>query len=275
MINHRKQRTAAAAICAGLAWLLVVGTAADGLAQGWGVSISRPAPPKQPAATAEPASTAPEAAVPEERKVSSEPNDPLEGLNRITSGFNWMLRQLVIDPVIDGYQAITPDEVQDAVSNVVSNLTEPLTAVSSLVQGDFENAGTAAGRFIVNTTVGIGGIRDPATGYGMEQRREDLGQALGAHGVPAGPHLVLPIIGPSNLRDAPGDILAGIISPIPLAGQVGTGMVTYSEKQDAVRDIIDSVIDPYIVERNAYEQRRDFVVHNGRNFPVPDIGEIE
>jgi phospholipid-binding lipoprotein MlaA len=158
---------------------------------------------------------------------------------------------------------------------VVSNLTEPLTAVSSLVQGDLENARTAAGRFIVNSTVGLGGIRDPATGYGMEQRREDVGQMLGAHGVPAGPHLVLPFIGPSNLRDAPGDILAGLFSPIPFAGQLGAGMVSYSDKQDSVQDIGDSVIDPYIVERNAYEQRRDFVVHNGRNFPVPDIGEIE
>ena len=252
--------------------MLVVGTAADGFAQGWDVTISRPEPPRQPAATAEPPLTAPESA--SETAEPKEPNDPLEGMNRITAGFNWVLRQLVIDPVIDGYQAITPDEVQEAVSNVVSNLTEPLTAVSSLAQGDFENAGTATGRFIVNTTVGIGGIRDPATGYGMAQRREDVGQALGAHGVPAGPHLVLPIIGPSNLRDAPGDILTGIFSPIPLAGQAGTGMVTYSDNQDSIRDIGDSVIDPYVVERNAYEQGREFVVHNGRNFPVPDIGEI-
>ena len=84
------------------------------------------------------------------------------------------------------------------------------------MHGDFDNAATATGRFLVNTTIGIGGIRDPATDLGMEPRREDVGQALGARGVPPGPHVVLPVFGPSNRRDAPGDILVGLLSPIPV-----------------------------------------------------------
>lgn len=261
-------RPGVAVFCAGVAWMLALGAAGDGIAQGWGVTLSRPEPIERPAPGATPTETAPEAGAP------GEWNDPLEGLNRITSGFNRVLRRLVIDPIVDGYQAITPDEVQQAASNVVSNLTEPLTVVSSLVQGDIENARTATGRFLVNTTIGLGGIRDPATGFGMEQRREDVGQALGAHGVPAGPHIVLPIIGPSNLRDAPGDIITGIFSPIPLAGQLGSGFVTYGDNQEAIRDIGDSVVDPYVVERNAYEQRREFVVYNGQRIPLPDIADI-
>lgn len=204
----------------------------------------------------------------------SETYDPLEGLNRITSAFNRLLRRFVIDPVIDGYQAITPDEVQEAVSNVVSNLTEPLTAVSSLLQGDFENAGTAASRFLVNTTIGLGGIRDPATELGMKQRREDFGQALGAHGVPAGPHIVLPVIGPTNFRDLPGDIVVGLFSPLPLAAQAGSGAVDYADNQDSVKAIGDSVVDPYVVERDSYEQRRDYVIHNGSKVPLPHIADI-
>lgn len=206
---------------------------------------------------------------------TEEPTDPLEGLNRVTSSFNRVLRRFVIDPVIDGYQAITPDEVQEGVSNVVSNLTEPLTAASSLLQGDIDNAGTATGRFLVNTTVGIGGIRDEATGLGMEQRREDIGQALGAHGIPAGPHIVLPVIGPTNLRDAPGDIAIGLLSPAPLAAHAGAGAIEYSGNQDTIKGLSDNVLDPYIAERDAYEQRRDYLIHNGEKVPLPEIGELE
>lgn len=261
-------RTTIVALCVGMAGLFVVGVVGTGFAQDKeGVAATAPGSAQEP--VKEPAPQAAETA------ALDDDNDPLEGLNRITSAFNRILRGLVIDPLVDGYQAITPDEVQEAVSNIVSNLTEPLTAVSSLVQGDFDNASTAAGRFIVNTTVGIGGIRDPATGMGMEQRREDIGQALGKHGVAPGPHIVLPVFGPSNFRDAPGDILMGLISPIPLAAQAGTGLVEYSDNQEAIKDLSDSVIDPYVVERDAYEQRREYLVHNGKKVPLPAIAEIE
>ena len=110
-------------------------------------------------------------------------NDPFEGINRVTSGFNAVVRGMIIDPLVDGYQAVTPDPIQEAVSNAVSNISEPVTTVSSLLQGDMDNAATATKRFIINTTVGLGGTSDPATGMGLEQREEDLGQAFGASGV--------------------------------------------------------------------------------------------
>jgi phospholipid-binding lipoprotein MlaA len=190
-------------------------------------------------------------------------SDPLESLNRITSGFNALFRQAILDPVVDVYQLVTPDPVEEIISNAASNLSEPITIGSSLLQGDTENAGVATQRFLINSTVGVAGLGDPATDMGLEQRREDLGQAFGANGVEPGPHIVLPILGPSNLRDAAGDILTGIASPLPLAGKIAGGAVEYSVKQDAINAIGDNALDRYVAEREAYEQNRDYKIKNG------------
>ena len=195
--------------------------------------------------------------------VPAETSDPLESVNRFTSGFNRILRDAVIDPVVDGYQYVTPTDIQHGVSNIFSNLSEPITAVSSLLQGDAENAGNATKRFLVNSTVGIGGIGDPAKDVGIEQRREDLGQAMGANGVEPGPHIVLPILGPSNLRDATGDLLIGLANPFPLAVQAADGGVNYANNQDTVQSLNAGAIDPYVAEREAYEQNRGYLVTNG------------
>lgn len=195
--------------------------------------------------------------------VAAETSDPLEDINRFTSGFNRILRDVVIDPVVDGYQYITPPDFQQGISNIFSNLSEPVTAVSSLLQGDAENAGNATKRFLMNSTVGIGGIGDAAKDIGIEQRREDLGQAMAANGVETGPHIVLPILGPSNLRDATGDLIIGLANPFPLAVQAADGGVSYAKNQDAIQSIGSGAVDPYVAEREAYEQNRNFLVTNG------------
>ncbi len=203
--------------------------------------------------------------------------DPFEGVNRVTSDVNRALREVVIDPVVDGYQAVTPDPLQQSISNIFSNLSEPVTAISSLLQGDAENAGTATNRFIINTTIGLGGVNDPATDMGLQQRREDLGQAMGSYGVASGPHFVLPILGPTNLRDVTGDLLTGLASPVPLVVQAGGTGVQYSTYQDDINAVSNRAVDPYVAEREAYEQHRAFVVNNGDNlqadFPSLDMGE--
>jgi len=195
--------------------------------------------------------------------ATAKSNDPLESINRVTSEFNRFLRGLVIDPVVDGYQAVTPQPVQDAVSNAVSNLSEPVTAVSSMLQGDTENAKSAAGRFIINTTVGVGGLGDPASDMGVHSRREDLGQAFGASGAEPGAHIVLPIIGPSNLRDVTGTALTAIANPLPIAATAAGGAVSYSNNQDEVNAVGNAALDPYVAEREAYEQSRRYQVLNG------------
>ncbi|NQV84690.1 MAG: VacJ family lipoprotein [Rhodospirillales bacterium] len=200
-------------------------------------------------------------------------NDPFEAINRVTSGFNSVVRGMVIDPIVDGYQAVAPKPVQKAVSNAVSNLSEPVTAVSSLLQWDTENAGMATKRFFVNTTVGVGGLSDPATEMGYEKRDEDLGQALGAGGMAPGPHIVLPIIGPSNMRDLTGDVLTALSNPLPLAAKAASGGIGYSNNQDDIKALTSGALDPYVVERDSYEQNRSYDINNGV-VPLTDLPQF-
>lgn len=200
-------------------------------------------------------------------------NDPLETINRFTSGFNAVFRGAIVDPLVDGYQAVTPDPLQKAISNAVSNISEPLTIGSSLLQGDTENAATATKRFLINTTIGLGGTSDPATEMGLEQRQEDLGQAFGASGMAPGPHLVLPILGPTNFRDATGDVITAIVNPLPLAAKAATSGVNYSNNQDEINEVTSGALDPYVVERESYEQNRRYQVNNGV-MPLVDFPEF-
>jgi phospholipid-binding lipoprotein MlaA len=196
-------------------------------------------------------------------EAQAKDDDPLEPINRVTSEFNSLFRGLILDPLISGYKAVTPEGMQQAIANAASNLSEPITAVSSFLQGDTDNAGNATKRFLVNSTMGVGGLGDPAKDMGIESRQEDLGQAFGAGGMAPGPHIVLPILGPSNLRDATGDILTSLASPLPLAGKAAQGTVTYSENQDAIKAATGNSLDPYTTEKTLYEQHRQWEVTNG------------
>ncbi len=201
----------------------------------------------------------------EEKKpvVPPKADDSIEGLNRITSGFNRVVRGALIDPLVDGYQTVTPQFLQDALGNAASNLNEPVTAVSSFLQGDSENAEAATKRFFINSTLGIGGLEDKAAEMGYESRQEDLGQAAGYHGTEGGTHIVLPLLGPSNTRDLMGDVLTGLASPVPLVGKIAQQGVTYSQNQDEIKGVSEKALDPYVVERDAYEQHRQFLISNG------------
>jgi phospholipid-binding lipoprotein MlaA len=207
---------------------------------------------------------APAAKAPEPAKVE----DPLENVNRFTSEFNRVVRGAIIDPLVDGYQAVTPQFLQEAIGNAASNLNEPVTAVSSFLQGDNENAGNATKRFFINSTLGLGGINDKASEMGYKSREEDLGQAAGYHGTEAGAHIVLPILGPSNTRDLFGDVLTGLASPVPLLGRAAQNSVIYSQNQDDINTVGQGALDPYVVERNAYEQHRQFQINNGEALQV-------
>jgi len=190
-------------------------------------------------------------------------NDPFEKLNRFTSGFNRIIRGAILDPLVDGYQAITPEPMQEAIGNAASNLSEPVTAISSLLSGDPENAGNATKRFIVNSTIGLAGTNDKATEMGIVQRREDLGQAAAVNGAEAGPYIVLPLLGPSNTRDAFGTAVTAVASPMPLVGAMASGGVEYSGSQDDIQAVTKGALDPYTVEKNAFRQYRAYQIKNG------------
>ncbi|MBC8268694.1 MAG: VacJ family lipoprotein [Rhodospirillaceae bacterium] len=207
----------------------------------------------------------------DQKKIS----DPLEGLNRVTSGFNRIFRKVVADPLITTYKAVTPDPVEKGISNFASNLTEPVTAASSLLQGDTDNASKAMGRFVVNTTAGMGGISDTASDLNIKETQEDLGQAAGAAGVEGGAHIVLPILGPTNMRDVTGDVLTTLINPLHTATTAANAGTSYAENKDEIESLTKDSIDPYVVERNAYEQNRVYKINNGetRFIEIPDFDD--
>ncbi|REL36731.1 MlaA family lipoprotein [Thalassotalea euphylliae] len=130
--------------------------------------------------------------------------DPFEGFNRRMYYFNAKADEYVLLPIVSGYKAITPDPVEKGVSNFFSNLGELPTLANALLQLKFDVAATSFGRFALNSTIGLVGLFDVASPVGLKEQNEDFGQTLGYWGVGSGPYLVLPLLGPSSMRDATG-----------------------------------------------------------------------
>lgn len=156
----------------------------------------------------------PEKALPENMPSNgiAKNNDPWEGFNRRSYYFNAKADQYVILPVVNGYQWITPDIMQDGVTNFFSNLGEINTFFNSVLQFKGERALITTGRFITNTTVGVLGLWDPATHLGMYKEKEDFGQTLGHWGVGSGPYFVIPLLGPSSVRDGTGIVVDSLVT---------------------------------------------------------------
>lgn len=132
------------------------------------------------------------------------PDDPWEGFNRKVFAFNDVIDRYALKPAARGYRFITPDPVERGVGNFFYNLGEPRTALNSLLQGKGGNAGIATGRFLINTTIGLGGLFDVATQLEITGREEDFGQTLAVWGWEDSRYLILPLLGPSTLRDTGG-----------------------------------------------------------------------
>ena len=139
--------------------------------------------------------------------------DPLEGLNRAVFNFNNVADKVVLEPVAKGYKKL-PSPVQSGVSNFINNLKLPLAALNQLLQGQGQNAAESTGRFLVNSTVGVFGLIDVADDMGLHQKEEDFGQTLATWGVGDGFYIVLPLFGPSNLRDTSGMIMTMMTDPV-------------------------------------------------------------
>lgn len=140
--------------------------------------------------------------------------DPWEGYNRRMYDFNAKFDRYIFLPVVKTYRWILPEFARQGIHNFFGNLGEFSNLANSLLQGKASQAGRTSGRLVVNSTLGIGGLMDPATGFGLYHQNEDLGQTLGHWGVGPGPYFILPIFGPSTLRDAPGSIVDRIYHPI-------------------------------------------------------------
>jgi phospholipid-binding lipoprotein MlaA len=180
--------------------------------------------------------------------------DPIEPVNRGIWEFNNLLRGAVYAPVAETYREYVPPAVQTGIDNVFTNLREPVTAIGSVVAGDLENAKLSAGRFVINLTLGIGGIYDVATAKGWTPRPTDFGTALCKLEVPAGPYIVLPFVGPSTLRDT-----AGLAATYALALDVADDWGwTYIVVDRAVARASNPppAVDDYAQARDAYSSFR-------------------
>ncbi|SHF56114.1 MlaA lipoprotein [Microbulbifer donghaiensis] len=195
--------------------------------------------------------------------------DPWEGYNRAMFRFNDTADRWVLKPVATSYRQITPIFMQYGVSNFFDNLREVTNSFNSALQGKWGQAGNDAGRFLVNTTVGVVGLFDVAQHIGLEESDgEDFGQTLAVWGVPSGPYLVLPFFGPSTARDVPGRVVDWYTNPLTYVEHDPT---RYTLK---VADIVqtraallqaESLLsgDRYVLLRDAYMQRREYLVNDG------------
>ncbi len=208
------------------------------------------------------------------------PQDPWEGWNRGTQTFNDNVDDYLLKPVAEGYDYVTPDFVSTGVSNFFSNLKDIGVTINDLLQLKFMQGGMDAGRFLVNTTAGLGGLIDVASMINLPKHEEDFGQTLGYWGVPAGPYLVLPFFGPSSPRGTLGLVGDAAMNPLSYTILVGGSLSSVAswssagargvETVDTRANLInveklatEAALDRYAFFRDAYLQRRRHLIYDG------------
>jgi len=218
--------------------------------------------------------------------VHAADDDPFEQTNRSVHEFNMGVDRVLLKPVAKGYRAITPKPVRKGVTNFFNNLREPFTFINALLQAKPGVAANALGRFIINTTIGIAGLTDPATKLGVKEQREDFGQTLAVWGIPEGPFLVLPFLGPSNPRDFIGDVVQFLGDPASIVIEKELGKKAYygtfaakaidtrSNAIDTVDPLLKTADDPYVFIRSAYRQNRAFAISDGEIQAPSDEDDI-
>ena len=197
--------------------------------------------------------------------------DPLEPLNRGIYQFNDAVDKAVIKPVAQGYKEVLPQPVRTGVSNFFSNLDDVVVVFNDLLQFKLAQAVGDFHRVLWNSTIGIAGLFDVSSALGFEKHNEDFGQTLGYWGLGDGPYLVLPILGPSSLRDATGRVVDWQIDPLVQHPDVAERNVASVVKVEDIRSrflqtdqvLDEAAIDPYVFVRDAYLQRRRALVYDG------------
>ncbi len=209
----------------------------------------------------------------ETSKVEDEIYDPIEPINRAIFSFNNVADRIILEPTAKGYRKL-PTPIQSGITNFLSNLRAPLVVINQILQGQGDNAVQSTGRFLLNSTVGVFGLIDVAEKIGLEEKEEDFGQTLATWGVGDGFYIVLPLFGPSNLRDTTGMVMTMVSDPIN-AYAVSEGeawivpMRTAANAVDQRSKIIDEVnalrdnsVDYYAAVRSSYYQNRNAAINN-------------
>src|SRR5215472_9201542 len=213
-------------------------------------------------------------------------NDPLEDTNRAIFDFNQVIDRNVLVPVAKAYRTVLPDPVRDSLRDFLRNLRAPLIFANDALQGEFERAGQTFARFTLNSTLGVGGLLDVAGRWGeLPYHEEDLGLTLGVWGIPEGPYLVIPLLGPSTPRDLGGQVAEGFGDPfnrlvtgnpytlywIPFVRGGVAGIDQRSRYIETLADIERTSLDYYATIRSLYRQRRAALIRHEKeqNLPPP------
>ncbi|PWK49961.1 MlaA family lipoprotein [Pleionea mediterranea] len=202
--------------------------------------------------------------------------DPYESFNRKVYSFNRAIDKAVIKPVAEGYKAVTPDPVEAGVDNFFSNLGDIGNFVNNLLQFKVTGATSDLGRFLINSTLGLGGLFDPASAMGLEKHDEDFGQTLATWGVEPGPYLMLPFLGPSTLRDTASMPADNYFDPVSYleddSAQYSLKGIRLLVKRAELLELeqqIENALDEYSFIRDAYLQNRKYKVYDG-DLPFED-----
>jgi phospholipid-binding lipoprotein MlaA len=213
-------------------------------------------------------------------------NDPLEPTNRVIFGFNQGIDAMFLKPLSEFYRLLLPPIFQTGVHNFVANMREPVTFVNDALQWEWNRAGSTAARFGINSTLGVGGLGNPATRFGFERHKEDFGQTLAVWGLPDGPYLVIPLLGPSSPRDFTGFMVDNFIFDpfggiIPTSNSTELNRLQYvrigltaidarSQNFEEINDLQKSSLDFYAAVRSLYRQMRQAEINQGRPVDQPE-----
>ena len=210
-----------------------------------------------------------------ENIIVKKTSDPLEPLNRVVFSFNNLFDQYALRPVSLLYRGIIPGIIRTRISYSLNNLRMPVTTINNLLQLELKEASVSTTRFIINSTIGILGFFDPASSMGLKAEYEDFGQTLAVWGVPSGPYLMLPILGPSTPRNFTGFLSTTILDPTYQIGntannslyrsyKIGIGAVDFRANNiEILDDLKNNSLDHYSAVRSFYLQNRDKEVTSG------------
>jgi phospholipid-binding lipoprotein MlaA len=208
-------------------------------------------------------------------QTASDPNDPYEAQNRQIFELNQKLDKYVALPVATAYVDVVPDVARDGIHNFLANLDVPVTFGNDVLQGAADHAGESLGRFLINSTVGLGGFIDVAQKIGVQEHEADFGETLGVWGVGPGPYIVLPGLGPSDPRDAFGYGVDIAMDPLTWISwrsstyyMLGRGAMKIVDERarniDTLNEIERTSVDLYATLRSLYRQHREAEIHGGK-----------
>jgi len=217
-------------------------------------------------------------------EFESSPNsfpDPLEGFNRKVFGLNMVIDKWALDPITRAYSFVVPKHVKLAIRSFFDNLNSFPIIVNDTLQIEWKDAAVATTRLAVNSTLGIAGFFDPASQLGLEYHESDFGQTLTLSGVPSGPYLVVPVMGPTNVRDGCGILVDSFLNPpsyalgffqlIYISGT--SGLATREEHYQELKSLEASSVDFYATLRSAYYQARSAYIWDRREHRRPEAEE--